>query len=77
MTSTFKICFLCKHTVYQLAEAGKQYAFYCEDVEQNKIPLHLPAGNYTLNMISIEDGATISLGRKNHTGVNSNLIFQT
>jgi len=57
-----------KHTVYQLAEAGKQYAFYFEDVDQNKVSLHLPSGHYIIDIISVEDGATTSLGRKEHTG---------
>ncbi len=57
-----------KHTVYQLAEAGKQHAFYFEDVDQDKVSLYLPAGNYTIDIISVEDGAKKSLGRKDHTG---------
>ncbi len=33
--------------VYQLAEAGKQYAFYFKDIDQNQISLTLPKGNYS------------------------------
>lgn len=57
-----------KHIVYQLAETGKQHAFYFEDVDQNKVSLQLPAGNYAINIISVEDGSTKSLGRKDHKG---------
>jgi len=57
-----------KYTVYQLAEAAKQHAFYFEDVDQGKVSIQLPAGNYTIDIISIEDGTAKSLGRKNHTG---------
>jgi len=57
-----------KNAVYQLADAGKQYAFYFEDVDQGKVLLQLPAGNYTIDIMSVEDGATRSLGRMNHTG---------
>ena len=57
-----------KHKVYQLAEGGKQHAFYFEDVDKNNVSLYLPAGNYTIDIISVEDGTTKSLGRKSHTG---------
>jgi hypothetical protein len=57
-----------KHTVYQLAEPGKQYAFYFEDADKNKVSLNLPSGNYTIDIISVKDGTKRSLGRKNHTG---------
>lgn len=57
-----------KPTVYQLAETGKQYAYYFEDVDQGKVLLPLPVGNYTIDVISVEDGTTKSLGRKDHKG---------
>ena len=57
-----------KYQVYQLAEAGKQYAFYFEGVDKSNISLNLPAGNYSIDIILVDDGAVRSLLRKNHTG---------
>ena len=54
--------------VYQMAETGKQYAFYFEDADRHSISLSLPSGNYTIDIISVEDGSTISLGKKSHSG---------
>jgi hypothetical protein len=56
------------YQVYQLSDPGKQYAFYFEEVDQNKVTLDLPAGNYAVDIISVEDGSIKSLGKKNHTG---------
>ncbi len=56
------------YSVYQLVDAGKQHAFYFEDVVESKISLNLPAGNYVIDIIAVEDGAKTSLGIKNHSG---------
>ncbi len=57
-----------KIKVYHLAEVGKQHAFYFEDVDQGRISLPLPAGNYAIDLHSVEDGTIQSLGKKNHQG---------
>ncbi len=57
-----------KPTVFQLSNPVKQYSFYFEGVEKGTVSLELPAGNYNIEMISVEDGTTQSLGRKTHKG---------
>jgi hypothetical protein len=56
------------YIVYQLAEAGKQHAFYFENVHKTMVSPYLPAGDYTIDLISVEDGKKRSLGTKNHKG---------
>jgi len=56
------------YKVYQLTDIKNQFAFYFEDVNQNTISVDLPAGNYSIDIISMEDGAKTSLGRKDHKG---------
>lgn len=57
-----------KYTAYQLSDTGKQYAFYFEGLGQEAVSLNLPAGNYTLEMISVLDGSTKPLVKKKHKG---------
>lgn len=61
------------YIVYQLAEAGKQYAFYFEEVGGSKLSLQLPAGSYAIDIISVEDGSKKFSGRKDHKGGNLEL----
>ena len=57
------------YQVYELSNPGKEHAFYFEGVEsQENISVDLPEGNYQIELISVEDGKTKSLGNKNHKG---------
>jgi len=57
------------YEVYGLSNPDKAHAFYFEGVEsQENILVDLPEGNYQIELISVEDGKTKFLGKKNHKG---------
>lgn len=49
-------------------EPGRQYAFYFEVDDRKSVSLAWPKGKYSVEMISVEDGKTKSLGVQKHKG---------